>query len=96
MPELSVDGGASANDLLLQLQADQLGVPVRRPEVAGDDRRWARRSWPGSAPASGRRPTSCAADLAAGPALRARGRTRGTTAARPLARRPPRAGKWTT
>jgi glycerol kinase len=31
--ELSADGGASANDLLLQLQADQLGVPVRRPKV---------------------------------------------------------------
>ena len=31
--ELSADGGASANDLLLQLQADQLGVPVSRPKV---------------------------------------------------------------
>jgi glycerol kinase len=30
---LQVDGGASANDLLCQLQADQLGVPVQRPEV---------------------------------------------------------------
>lgn len=29
--QLAVDGGASANDLLLQLQADQLGVPVVRP-----------------------------------------------------------------
>lgn len=29
--ELRVDGGASAMDLLLQLQADQLGVVVRRP-----------------------------------------------------------------
>src|SRR5690349_1183234 len=34
VPEFSADGGASANDLLLQLQADQLGVPVRRPVVA--------------------------------------------------------------
>jgi glycerol kinase len=34
LPELSVDGGASANDLLCQLQADQLQVPVRRPVVA--------------------------------------------------------------
>ncbi|HEU5034433.1 MAG TPA: glycerol kinase GlpK [Mycobacteriales bacterium] len=34
VPELSVDGGASANDLLCQLQADQLQVPVRRPQVA--------------------------------------------------------------
>jgi glycerol kinase len=30
---LRVDGGASANDLLCQLQADQLGVPVERPEI---------------------------------------------------------------
>jgi glycerol kinase len=33
VPELSADGGACANDLLMQLQADQLGVPVRRPVV---------------------------------------------------------------
>jgi glycerol kinase len=33
LAELSADGGASANDLLCQLQADQLGVPVRRPVV---------------------------------------------------------------
>ncbi len=31
--ELRVDGGASANDLLLQFQADLLGVPVVRPQV---------------------------------------------------------------
>jgi len=31
--ELRVDGGAAANDLLLQLQADQLQVPVVRPVV---------------------------------------------------------------
>ncbi|MBO3745552.1 glycerol kinase [Streptosporangiaceae bacterium NEAU-GS5] len=30
---LKVDGGASANDLLMQLQADQLGVPVERPAI---------------------------------------------------------------
>ena len=29
--ELRVDGGASANDTLMQVQADLLGVPVRRP-----------------------------------------------------------------
>ena len=34
LPELSVDGGAAANDLLCQLQADQLQVAVRRPQVA--------------------------------------------------------------
>ncbi|WP_028645729.1 FGGY family carbohydrate kinase [Nocardioides sp. URHA0020] len=36
MPQLSslrVDGGAAANDLLCQLQADQVGVPVERPRV---------------------------------------------------------------
>ena len=33
VPMLQVDGGASANDLLCQLQADQLGVPVQRPEI---------------------------------------------------------------
>ncbi|HEX5648585.1 MAG TPA: glycerol kinase GlpK [Steroidobacteraceae bacterium] len=31
--ELRVDGGATANDLLMQFQADLLGVPVVRPEV---------------------------------------------------------------
>jgi glycerol kinase len=30
---LRVDGGAAANDLLLQLQADVLGVAVERPVV---------------------------------------------------------------
>jgi glycerol kinase len=34
LPELSVDGGAAANDLLCQLQATALQVPVRRPQVA--------------------------------------------------------------
>jgi glycerol kinase len=32
IPELRVDGGASANDLLMQIQADLLGIPVVRPE----------------------------------------------------------------
>ncbi|MEJ2292910.1 MAG: FGGY-family carbohydrate kinase, partial [Deinococcales bacterium] len=31
--ELRVDGGASRNDLLMQLQADILGVPVVRPTI---------------------------------------------------------------
>jgi glycerol kinase len=31
---LKVDGGAAANNALLQFQADLLGVPVRRPVVA--------------------------------------------------------------
>jgi glycerol kinase len=31
--ELRVDGGASGNNLLMQMQADFLGVPVVRPKV---------------------------------------------------------------
>jgi glycerol kinase len=34
LKELRVDGGASANDLLMQLQADLLNVPVVRPNVS--------------------------------------------------------------
>jgi glycerol kinase len=34
LESLKVDGGMVANDLLMQLQADLLGVPVIRPEVA--------------------------------------------------------------
>ena len=33
LPRLAVDGGAAANDLLCELQADQLGVPVERPSI---------------------------------------------------------------
>jgi glycerol kinase len=33
LKELRVDGGAAANDLLMQFQADLLGVPVVRPHV---------------------------------------------------------------
>ena len=33
LAELRVDGGASANNLLMQIQADLLGVPVVRPTV---------------------------------------------------------------
>jgi glycerol kinase len=33
MQELRVDGGASRNDLMMQFQADLLGVPVVRPSV---------------------------------------------------------------
>ena len=31
--ELRVDGGACVNDLLMQFQADLLGIPVLRPAV---------------------------------------------------------------
>jgi glycerol kinase len=30
---LRVDGGAAANDLLCQFQADQVGLPVERPKI---------------------------------------------------------------
>ncbi|MFB4264367.1 glycerol kinase GlpK [Nonomuraea sp. GTA35] len=33
VPVLKADGGASANDLLMQLQADQLGAAVERPAI---------------------------------------------------------------
>jgi glycerol kinase len=33
-PELKVDGGMTADDLLMQLQADVIGMPVVRPRVA--------------------------------------------------------------
>jgi glycerol kinase len=33
LAELRVDGGASANNLLMQFQADLLGVPVVRPQI---------------------------------------------------------------
>jgi len=34
LKELRVDGGATANNLLMQMQADLLGVPVIRPQVS--------------------------------------------------------------
>jgi glycerol kinase len=33
---LKVDGGVTANDLCMQLQADILGVPVSKPVVRDD------------------------------------------------------------
>lgn len=33
MPRLNVDGGATANDFLMQLQSDILGIPVVRPVI---------------------------------------------------------------
>ena len=38
LSELRVDGGAARNDLLLQFQADLLGVPVLRPDEHRDHR----------------------------------------------------------
>jgi glycerol kinase len=45
LAELRVDGGAAANNLLMQLQADLLGVPVVRPTDHRDHR--PRRGLPG-------------------------------------------------
>ncbi len=39
--ELRVDGGMTANELLMQFQADQLNVPVIRPKIT-ETLRWAR------------------------------------------------------
>jgi glycerol kinase len=33
VPALRVDGGAAANDWLMQFQADILGIPVERPDM---------------------------------------------------------------
>jgi glycerol kinase len=33
IPVFRVDGGASQNDLLMQFQADLLGIPVERPRL---------------------------------------------------------------
>src|SRR3546814_50883 len=33
LAELRVDGGACVNDLLMQFQADLLGIPVQRPTI---------------------------------------------------------------
>jgi len=33
VPALRVDGGAAANDWLMQFQADLLGIPVERPDL---------------------------------------------------------------
>ena len=54
LPALRVDGGMTANDLLLQIQADVLGLPVVRPSWPRR-RRSAPPTRPGSPSASGAR-----------------------------------------
>ncbi|CAH2809202.1 MAG: Glycerol kinase (EC [uncultured Caballeronia sp.] len=44
--ELRVDGSAVANNLLMQFQADMLGVDVVRPQIS-EPLRSVRRIWPG-------------------------------------------------
>src|SRR2546430_15674956 len=41
LKELRVDGGASANNLLMQFQSHLLGVPVVRPKVTETTALWA-------------------------------------------------------
>ena len=86
--ELSADGGASANDLLLQLQADQLGVPVRRPKVTETTALGAA-FLAGLGTGVWAQHRRAGGDLGAGPPVRARGGTAGRRPARPLARGPP-------
>jgi glycerol kinase len=75
VPNLQVDGGASANDLLCQLQADQLGRAGATAAGPGDDRPG--RGVPGR-PGQRRLVLHRRADrhLAAGPAVRRDGRPR--------------------
>ena len=58
---LKVDGGAAANAMLLQFQADLLGVSRCGGRSSAKRRRWARRIWPGSPWATGTASTTCAA-----------------------------------
>ena len=44
LQQLCVDGGACRNDLLMQMQADFLGLPVVRPQVT-EPRHWAQLIW---------------------------------------------------
>jgi glycerol kinase len=43
--ELRVDGGACVNDLLMQFQADLLGIPVVRPKPWSRPPPWAQPTW---------------------------------------------------
>jgi glycerol kinase len=62
VPALRVDGGAAANDWLMQFQADLLGIPVERPDLVettalgAEYGRALQSSWPdGNSPASSHR-----------------------------------------
>ena len=95
-PVLRVDGGASANDLLMQFQADLLGLPSsaracsRRP-------RWGRPSWPASPPASGPTPPRSRRSTARAGASRRipRSNAAALRALAPGGRRRPAAGELT-
>ena len=82
--ELRVDGGAAANDLLMQFQADLLGVPVVRPKVHRDHR--ARRRLP-------RRPHRRSVEVARR-ARRALESRQALRAAAWIGKTPPRMARW--
>ena len=81
---LRADGGASANDLLMQLQADQLQLPVERP-VVGETTALGAAFLAGLATGVWSSPGRAGRHLAAGPAVRARAPPR--RGLRPLAAR---------
>ena len=89
LDELKVDGGMVANDLLMQFQADILGVPVIRPR-SPRRRRWARPTrpaWPSGSGAARRSPRQ----LGRGQALGAQdGRRQARRATTRTGRRPSR------
>lgn len=43
LQRLQVDGGMSSNNLLLQMQADVLGIPVVRPSMVETTGKWEQR-----------------------------------------------------
>src|SRR5206468_86409 len=57
---LRADGGAARNDVLLQLQADALGLPVERPAA-----RWSRSATGRCRPTSSRARSTCCATISA-------------------------------
>ena len=79
LPALRVDGGMTANDLLLQIQADVLGLPVVRPAETETTVLGAAYA-AGSRSGSGTRWTSCAASSGAS-AHGSRGRARPSASA---------------
>ena len=59
---LRADGGASANNFLMQFQADIIGAPVLRPACT-ETTHWERHIWPDWLLASGAALTRCGATL---------------------------------
>ena len=84
---LKVDGGVTANDLCMQLQADILGVPVSRPVVAETTALGAAYAagWPS---ASGRTPKNCGRTGTSRNAGRRRGPRPTVKPATPAGKRP--------